>query len=230
MIGSLRARKATLGSVMDFVAAWKAISIALTGAFGLMGLLTENKNKEAGKLTTWGKVSFSGIVLSTTLGVAAQLKETADEAQRREASATQTLQLLKQTSRAVFDIQRLLSPFDVSELSLAFEVACEDQKFATFCAQARKLKDSGKWPGGEYTVDPAVWKMWPEQPRRLPEIGCGDFWPFQARFGKPETCPRPRTPGNGSSPGSPPPEQKDPRRMSVCFPIQPAATARPSQN
>jgi hypothetical protein len=110
-----------------------------------VGLLTENKNKETGKLTRWGKVSFGGIVLSATLGVIAQLKENSDDAQRREASATQALQLLKQTNGAVFDIQRLLSPLDISELSIVFEGACEDKQFVNFCAQASNFKDSGNF-------------------------------------------------------------------------------------
>lgn len=69
---------------IDFVSAWKAISIVFTGAFGLMGLLTEFKNKETGRLTRWGMVSFGGIVLSAALGVIAQLKENTDESQRQK--------------------------------------------------------------------------------------------------------------------------------------------------
>jgi hypothetical protein len=151
---------------MDFVSAWKAVSIALAGAFGLMALLTENKDKESGKLTTWGKVSLVGIVLSTTLGVAAQLKETSDEAQRQEASAIQTLKLLNQTSHAVSDIQRLLSPLEISAVFLSFEGECDDQEFVDFCAKAKKFRDSGNWKGRpsiSTVADPAVWKMWHEQ-------------------------------------------------------------------
>jgi hypothetical protein len=156
---------------MDFVSAWKAASIAFTGAFGLMGLLTENKNKKTGKLTTWGKVSLGGIVLSTILGVAAQLKENSDEAQSREASASQTLELMKKTNSAVSDIQRLLSPFDISHLSLVFDGSCKEQKFAHFCTQAKNLKESGKWALGNVIstmADPTVWKMWTEQNAVLP--------------------------------------------------------------
>jgi hypothetical protein len=151
---------------MDFVSAWKAISIALTGAFGLLGLLTENKNKETGKLTSWGKVSLGGIVLSTALGVVAQLRETSEETQRREATASQTLKLVEQTGDAVSDIRRLLSPLDISTVSATFVGTCADQKFASFCAQAHALQKSGNWHGGykiSTMADPAVWKMWPQQ-------------------------------------------------------------------
>ncbi len=48
---------------MDFVSAWKASSIVLTGAFGILGLLTEFKEKQTGKITRWGYISLGGIVI-----------------------------------------------------------------------------------------------------------------------------------------------------------------------
>jgi hypothetical protein len=107
---------------MDFVSAWKAASVALTGAFGLMGLLTESKDKATGRLTTWGRVSLAGIALSTAFGVAAQLKESSDDAQRRETIAQRSLTLVKQTGDVVFDIRRLLSPLDISTKGLCTRV------------------------------------------------------------------------------------------------------------
>jgi hypothetical protein len=52
---------------IDFVTAWKAISIALTGAFGILGLATDFKNKHTKKITRWGWVSLIGIVVSSSL-------------------------------------------------------------------------------------------------------------------------------------------------------------------
>jgi hypothetical protein len=49
-------------------------SILLTGAFGILGLLKEFKDKETGRITKWGGVSLVGILLSSILGVAAQLQ------------------------------------------------------------------------------------------------------------------------------------------------------------
>jgi hypothetical protein len=64
---------------MDFVAAWKATSIVLTGAFGILGLLKDFKDKNTGRVTVWGRISLAGILLSTSLGVVAQLKESTDQ-------------------------------------------------------------------------------------------------------------------------------------------------------
>jgi len=57
---------------------WKAISIVSTGAFGMLGLLKDFKDKKTNKVTRWGYVSLIGIIVSTFLGVAAQLKESTD--------------------------------------------------------------------------------------------------------------------------------------------------------
>jgi hypothetical protein len=69
----------------DFWDLWKAIAIALTGLFGIMGLLTSYKDKETGRITGWGKINLAGILLSATMGVASQLVD----AQRKTLSAQQ---------------------------------------------------------------------------------------------------------------------------------------------
>lgn len=47
---------------MDFVSVWKALSIVVTGAFGILGLLRDFKDKLTNKITSWGKVSLIGIL------------------------------------------------------------------------------------------------------------------------------------------------------------------------
>jgi len=64
----------------DWVAAWKAASVVLTGFFGVLGLLTDFKKD--GSVTRWGYISLTGILVSTVLGTAAQLKESSDDAKR----------------------------------------------------------------------------------------------------------------------------------------------------
>jgi hypothetical protein len=153
---------------MDFVSAWKAISIGFTGLFGLMGLLTENKDKDTGKLTKWGMVSLIGIVLSTTLGVSAQLKETSDEGRRREAAAAETIKLLQQTGAAVsdtqrllaktdlavVDIRRLLSPLEISSITFEMIGSCVREEFEKFCKDIKddspEMNHRRDFPGPDY--------------------------------------------------------------------------------
>jgi hypothetical protein len=92
---------------MHFYSAWKLIAIALTGAFGILGLLTEFKTKDTSRITKWGWISFLGIGLSTMGGIAAQLQETKTTA---EESGKQQV--------------RLLAPLGDLQVSIQFRVAC----------------------------------------------------------------------------------------------------------
>jgi predicted RNA-binding protein YlqC (UPF0109 family) len=53
---------------MDFVSVWKAFSIVLTGAFGVLGLLTEFKDKATNKITRWGRIALRFHVNPTDVG------------------------------------------------------------------------------------------------------------------------------------------------------------------
>jgi hypothetical protein len=148
---------------MDIVSAWKATSIALTGAFGVLGMLTDNKDKISGRLTKWGRISLSGIIVSSLCGVAAQIKETSDEGARREDDGKKTLALVQQTGEAVGNIQRLLSPIEDPVFTMSFEASCKDKFFFESCENARKFKAS--WPKEMGTVSTlasaSVWSLWP---------------------------------------------------------------------
>jgi hypothetical protein len=97
---------------MDFVSIWKAVSILLTGFFGGLALLTDFKDKNSNRITPWGYVSLFGIVSSTAFGVAAQLKETNDQAKEQQATLNRTLALVKNTQESVLNIKRVLSAID----------------------------------------------------------------------------------------------------------------------
>ena len=80
---------------------WKAIAVALTGMFGIMGLLTNYKDKATGRITVWGRINMVGILLSATMGVLSQLIETQNKiisAQRSAAEANMSAGLALQTS------------------------------------------------------------------------------------------------------------------------------------
>jgi hypothetical protein len=114
---------------MDFVTAWKAISIALTGAFGILGLLTEFKDKETKKITKWGWISLVGIVVSSAFGVAAQFKESSND-------AAKSLTLAHSMDRTLNEIHRELSSLATADgITIAFEVPCSQDKFVAFCRE-----------------------------------------------------------------------------------------------
>jgi hypothetical protein len=142
---------------MDFVAAWKASSIVLTGGFGVLGLLKDFKDKETHKVTTWGYVSLAGILLSTILGVAAQLKEASDD-------ASKALRLAQKTDITLNEIERGLYRLEDPRVVLTFEVPCEDDRYKTFCKELRKNDPK------QDEVFAQNWIGWPHKRQLLAEV------------------------------------------------------------
>ncbi len=122
---------------MDFVAVWKASSILVTGAFGVLGLLKDFKDKKTNKVTRWGYVSLVGILLSTSLGFVAQLKESNDDAKK-------TLELAKTTNTTLRGIKRTLSPIGVPDLKVSFDIDCNRNRFKQMCTALRNANEVAK--------------------------------------------------------------------------------------
>lgn len=105
----------------NFLPIWNPLSIALTGAFGILGLLTEFKDKrKPHKIKPWGWVALLGIVLSTLGGVVAQTKEYREE--KLKAAAAQRQE------------ERVLAPLGDPIVGIEFSVACSsDVSFKKLC-------------------------------------------------------------------------------------------------
>jgi hypothetical protein len=139
---------------MDPVSIWKAVSIAVTGAFGILGLLKDFKDKH-GHITRWGRISLAGILASTICGVAAQIKETSDQKTAQANAEEQTLGI-------VTDIKRMLQPFADPSVYIKLSVSCGLEDYRKFCdslpsdgsqvitsdASAQEQKFWANWPGG----------------------------------------------------------------------------------
>lgn len=39
---------------------WEAVAVARTGFFGIMGLLTNYKDRETDRITMWGRINMAG--------------------------------------------------------------------------------------------------------------------------------------------------------------------------
>jgi hypothetical protein len=112
----------------DYIAYWKAISIALTGAFGILGLLTEFRSKHTKRITLWGWISLLGIVISTIGGVAAQIKESHDDAKTSADNSTRALNILQNTSDTVTSINRLMSSLVGATVDVSYSLTCALRK------------------------------------------------------------------------------------------------------
>jgi hypothetical protein len=143
---------------LDPIALWKACSVVLTGAFGILGLLTEFKSKHSKKITRWGYVSLAGIIVSTILGTIAQVKESQDNAKTAADAATKTLQIAKDTQSTLVNVRRLLTPLNDFKIVMEFPVPCGDEVYKEFCKAAahRSAIDASLYAQSE-----AIWEKWP---------------------------------------------------------------------
>lgn len=140
---------------LDFVSTWKTISIALTGGFGILGLLKDFKDKATNRVTPWGWVSLIGIVVSSVCGIAAQLKESHDD-------AAKTLALAQKSDKTLTEIERSLSPLDDPTLSIGFDIRCDDAKYLAFC---QKLWQKQRKAGKVLVMDD-----WADFPNPVPQV------------------------------------------------------------
>jgi hypothetical protein len=137
---------------MDFITFWKASSIILTGAFGILGLLKDFKAKDTGRITRWGKVSLIGIVLSVIMGLIAQQKESSKQQAASEATANETLALAQKTDRTLQDLQRLLSAIEEPTVIAIFQVDCKEPRYEQVCSTM-------KYP--TFKASKTTWQKWP---------------------------------------------------------------------
>jgi hypothetical protein len=146
---------------MDFISLWKVGSVILAGAFGVLGLLKSYKDKETGRITKWGRISLIGILLSTALGVAAQLKEQSKQQKVSEDRAKETLALAQKTDQTVRDLQRTLTFLDSPTVTLRFQVNCQVRLYGPFCQVVAKRQARGLHLEKDYAD---VWERFPIVP------------------------------------------------------------------
>ena len=141
----------------NFVPAWKALSILLTGGFGILGLLKNFKEKGVDsetdapveRITKWGWISLTGIILSTSLGVVAQLKETHDDTKK-------SLELATKADHTLDVIERSLHPIEAPQFIYDLSVPCEQKEhpeYKDFCEDVLQNHSYGE--------PRKFWKRWP---------------------------------------------------------------------
>lgn len=108
----------------NFVSTWKAVAIVITGGFGVLGLLKDFRDKHTKRITRWGRISLIGIVISSCLGVAAQLRESSEQDKIRQQTAQQTLALAQKADTSLSQIRRLLAPLVNARFFMEFDFDC----------------------------------------------------------------------------------------------------------
>jgi hypothetical protein len=136
---------------IDWISVWKALSILLTGAFGVLGSLTDFRDKATNKITRWGRISLVGIVLSALVGAGFQFKESLEDAAKARDDAGRALSLAQSTQSTLTNVRRLLTPIEDPTVYLGFMVPCDNSVYSQFCS--RPVDPSA----GEF----GLWDLWP---------------------------------------------------------------------
>jgi len=136
----------------NFVPVWKAASILFTGAFGILGLVKNFKEKKKDpnsdttieQITIWGWISLIGIIVSTGCGMAVQLKESRDDAKK-------SLELSRKSDDTLREIKKILSPLDITNVHLVFRAACVGI-YEAICASEQAFPKTMAYEGLDYWV------------------------------------------------------------------------------
>ncbi|WP_263375548.1 hypothetical protein [Granulicella aggregans] len=128
---------------MHILTSWKQWSIVITGAFGILALLTDFKTKkrhpvtgeEASRINIWGYVSLTGIILTVTGGVISQQRDAATETEK-------TYRLAQKADETLNDIQRSLAPIDNPRFTMSLRISCASKAFYEGCEKRGRLPGS----------------------------------------------------------------------------------------
>lgn len=121
---------------MDLPEIWKIASIPLTGAFAILGLSTETKDKETGKLNKWGITALAGILVSTTGGVASQWIDSENNIKNAITASDNQKYLRGQLNIANDQILKILTPLEGAAIDFEIKFNCSDKRFTQFCKDA----------------------------------------------------------------------------------------------
>lgn len=110
----------------------KIIGTALSGAFGLLGLLTDYRDEKTKKITTWGKVAFFGIVISTVVALVSQSLESAKQTRDAKNAALAADRLVHQSDSILHAVDRTIDPLTDVAVSWWMTVPIDDPEMASY--------------------------------------------------------------------------------------------------
>jgi hypothetical protein len=100
--------------------ATKFLGTMFTGVFGILGLVTDYREKTTNVITKWGRLALVGIVVSTMVAIASQAIETVlSRKEAREANA-QLARQLELSNSTLAEVER--SIFPLKDLAISYEV------------------------------------------------------------------------------------------------------------
>lgn len=148
------------------LAVLKLGGIALAGAFGALGVVVDYRNKETGRVTKWGRLALTGVLVTSLVAMASTSIEMWLEVKESEDKAEKTLGILSEIRRTSYIFDEISAhalvkiPFDNEYLD---EYRVSLQSKADAFAQT--------WKNGGNCSETAVAKSWLESGRYLHDNG-----------------------------------------------------------
>jgi hypothetical protein len=106
--------------------------------FGVLGLLTEFKDKTNRRVTVWGWISLCGIVISTICGTWAQITKSNNDAQEAREQTKRSNEILE-------NIRMSLSPLQGSTIYVTFAAPCTEGDFPHICGELKGRAKRQDW-------------------------------------------------------------------------------------
>lgn len=110
----------------------KIIGTALSGAFGLLGLLADFRDPNTKEITRWGRIAFWGIVISTIIALVSQVLESAKATRDARAASAATQEQLRKSDIILREVDRTLNPLDDVRISYWMQVPLDDPAMAAY--------------------------------------------------------------------------------------------------
>jgi hypothetical protein len=133
-----------------FIALVKFLGVVLTGAFGVLGLMTEYRDKE-GTITRWGRIALIGTLTSTFVALAAQGLELLKQAKDEQQTSAKALEQARENSKVLAQIGRAVDPLDSMAVTAFLDVDLDIPELQGYRDRVlgliRKAVDSNKKDG-----------------------------------------------------------------------------------
>jgi hypothetical protein len=113
----------------------KFLSVSLTGSFAILALLVDYRDKATGKITKWGKISLTGIIVSTSIGLISQALEQIKAKEAADAAVEQTRAELQRHSRLLAEITRTLQPIRTVKFTYWIGIDVDAPEFVAYRAR-----------------------------------------------------------------------------------------------
>ncbi len=127
----------------------KVLGSLFAGAFGILGLLTDYRDKRTHAITKWGRRVLFGIVISTIVAVASQAIETVLNKIDAKDANTRLARQVEVSNATLREVERSIFPLKDLTISYAVEIPVESplvrsyrQKVATGIQKTRTLNGS----------------------------------------------------------------------------------------